>query len=149
MADNLKLLRFFFVLLAIFVLGRWALGFAGADYNATHQVFSVVILAVLSSAHHAFIVRRFLSGGVKRAVVVGATIGVVSQVLILLSTVVSYLGGMETFWNNPRALNVPEAIGLGQALQTRLIGLIVNTILNVIASLIGYAAAGAVPKGAR
>jgi hypothetical protein len=149
MADNLKLLRFFFVLLAIFVLGRWALGLAGASYDATHQVFSVVTLAVLSSAHHAFIVRRFLSGGFKRAATLGATIGVISQLLILASTLVSYLGGMETFWNHPRALNVTETIGLGQAMQARFVGLIVNTILNVIAASIGYAAAGAVPKGAR
>ena len=44
MAENLKLLRFYFVLLAIFTIGRWALSLGGAEYDKTHQIFSLVIL---------------------------------------------------------------------------------------------------------
>ena len=51
MAENLKLLRFYFVLLAIFTIGRWALSLAGADYAATHQVFSLVILTNHANMH--------------------------------------------------------------------------------------------------
>ena len=136
--SNMSLIRFYLALLALFTVGRWGLSLGGADYSATHQVFSIVILTILSSAYYGFVVRGFAGGGLKRAVTIGALLGVTSQVVILLSTAISYVAGMETFFNNPRALNVEEAIPLGQALGARAFGLVVNTVLNVIASLLGY-----------
>ena len=146
MAENLKLLRFYFVLLAIFTIGRWALSLAGADYAATHQIFSLVILTNLSAAYYAFITRRFLGGGIKRAITFGVTAAVVSQLVIMISTAVSYMAGMETFWNAPRALNQEAAVGLGQAMGIRVGGLVANSIVNAIVASIGYGIAAIVPK---
>jgi len=50
-SENLRLIRFYLVLLAVFTVGRWGLGFGGADYDATHQIFSIVILTNISSAY--------------------------------------------------------------------------------------------------
>ena len=136
--SNMRLIRFYLFLLAVFTIGRWGLSLGGAVYDATHQVFSIVILTILSSVYYAFVVRGFAGGGLKRAVTIGATLGAISQVVILLSTAVSYMAGMETFFNSPRALNVPEAISFGAAMGTRAIGLVANVILNVVAALIGF-----------
>jgi hypothetical protein len=146
MAENLKLLRFYFVLLAIFTIGRWALSLGGADYDKTHQIFSLVILTYLSALYYAFIVRRFLTGGIKRAITIGVTVALVSQSVILLSTVVSYMAGMDTFWNASRALQEEAAVGLGQAMVIRVQGMIGNTVVNAIIASIGYGIAAVVPK---
>jgi hypothetical protein len=146
MGDNLRLIRFYLVLLAIFTVGRWGLSLGGADYDATHQVFSIVILTNISSAYYALLTRGFVGGGLKRALVVGALLGLVSQVVIFLSTVVSYALGIDSFFNNPRALNVEEVIPFGQAMGVRVFGLVVNVITNVITAALGYAIAGVGPK---
>lgn len=146
MSENLTLMRFYFVLLAIFTIGRWGLSLAGADYAATHQIFSLVILTNVSVLYYAFITRRFLTGGIKRAITIGVTAAVVSQLVIMISTAVSYLAGMETFWNAPRALNLEEAAGFGQAMVIRVQGLIANSIVNSIVASLGYAIAAVVPK---
>ena len=146
MKQYLSLLRLYFVLLAIFTIGRWALSLAGYEYDATHQVFSLVILTYLSAAYYAFIIRRFLTGGVKRAMMVGVTVALVSQLVILLSTAISYMAGMDTFWNASRALNQEAAVGLGQAMGIRVQGLIANSIVNGIVAAIGYGIAAVAPK---
>ena len=146
MAENLKVLRFYFVLLAIFTIGRWALSLGGAEYAATHQVFSLVILTNISVLYYAFITRRFLTGGLKRAVILGVTAAFVPQLVILISTAVSYMAGMDTFWNAPTALNQEATVSLGQAMGIRVGGLVVNCIINAIVACIGYGIAAVVPK---
>ena len=148
MSENLKLIRFYLVLLAVFTIGRWGLSLGGADYNATHQVFSIVILTVISSAYYAYITRNFAGGGLKRALTLGALLGVISQVVILVSTALSYIMGMETFFNAARALNVEAAIPFGEAMGARAIGLVANVVLNVISAALGYAFAAVGPKNA-
>jgi hypothetical protein len=146
MSENLKLMRFFFVVLGIFTVGRWGLSLAGADYEKTHQIFSIVILTNISTLFYGFITRSFVGGGIKRALVLAASMAVVAQIVIFGSTVVSYLLGMETFFNNARALNAPEAIPLGQAVVGRSVGLVVNVVTNLITGALGYAIAGVVPR---
>jgi len=144
--ENLKAIRFYLVLLAIFTIGRWSLGLAGASYDATHQVFSIVILTIISSLYYGLLTRRFLGGGIVRAITLGALMGISSQIVIFVSTALSYLLGMDTFFNAPRALNVTEAIPFGQAMVARSITFVVNTILNVIAAAIGYSIAAVGPR---
>jgi len=75
-------------------------------------------------------------------------LAVASQTVIFLSTAVSYGLGMETFFNNPRALNVTAPIGVAEALGRRLVTFVVNCILNGIIGAIGFGIA-AVAKPAR
>ena len=147
MGENLRLIRFYLALLALFTVGRWGLSMGGAEYDATHQVFSIVILTNISAAYYAFLVRGFAGGGLKRALVIGALLGAISQVVIFGSTAISYMAGMETFFNNPRALNVEEAIPFGEAMGGRAITFVANVVTNTIAALLGYGIAAAVgPK---
>jgi len=146
MSENLRLIRFYLVLLAIFTLGRWGLSLGGADYNATHQVFSIVILTNISSAYYAFLTRGFVGGGLKRALVLGALLGAISQAVIFASTAVSYILGMDTFFNAPRALNVEQAIPFGQAMGARAITFVANVVTNLVTAALGYGIAAVGPK---
>lgn len=146
MSEHLKLLRFYFWLLALFTLGRWGLSLGGVEYAKAHQVFSLVTLSLIASAHHAAFARAFAGYNLKRAVVLGALVGLSTQVVIFISTALSYMFGLNTFFNTPAALNSPEPVAFGAALAARAGGLVVNTILNVIAALIGYAMGAALPR---
>jgi hypothetical protein len=146
MSENLRVIRFYLVLLAIFTVGRWGLSLGGAKYEDTHQVFSIVILTLISSAYYGLLTRGFVGGGLKRALAIGALLGAASQVVIFLSTAISYILGIDSFFNYPRALNVPEAIPFGQAMVARAITFVVNVVFNVIAAALGYAIAGVGPK---
>jgi len=146
MSENLKLLRFYFVLLLIFTIGRWGLSLGGVDYAAAHQVFSIVILTSLSAAYYAAFTRAFKGFGIGRGIQLAVIMAIVSQLVILLSTAVSYMAGLETFFNAPRALNVQEAVGFGQAMVIRVQGLVVNTIVGVVSASLGYAIGGVLPR---
>ena len=135
---NALLIRFYLALLALFTVGRWGLGLGGADYSVTHQVFSIVILTNLSTAYYGWVVRGFVGGGIKRALVIGATLGAISQVVIFLSTAISYMAGMETFFNHPTALNATEAVTFGDAMVARCITFVANIVTNVITAALGY-----------
>lgn len=146
MSEHFKLLRFYFWLLALFTIGRWGLSLGGVEYAKAHQVFSLVTLALIASAHHAAFARAFAGYNLKRAVVLGALVGVSTQVVIFVSTALSYMLGLNTFFNTPAALNSQEPMAFGAAMIARTGGLVVNTVLNVIAALIGYAMGGALPR---
>ena len=148
MSEYLKLLRFYFLLLALFTIGRWALGFAGVEYDKGHHVFSIVILSLIASAHHAAFARAFRGWGLRQALVLGALVGLSSQVVIWLSTALSYGTGLETFFNAPRALNVEQPVGFAQAMVGRSITLVANTVTNAIAGLIGWAMGAVLPRTA-
>jgi hypothetical protein len=142
MGKHLKLMSFYFWLLGLFTIGRWAISFSGMDYARATWFFSLVPLSLIASAHHAAFARGFKDYGVKDAAALGACIGLVTQVVIFVSTALSYMLGLSTLWNSAAALNAPDAVPFGQAMVARTFGLVVNTILNVIAALIGYAMGG-------
>jgi len=76
----------------------------------------------------------------------GVWIGLSSQLVILVSTAASYLLGLDTFFNTPRALNAAEPVAFGAAMAARAGGLVVNTIINAVAAAIGYALGAALPR---
>jgi hypothetical protein len=142
MGKHFKLMGAYFWLLGIFTVGRWALSFSGMDYLRATPIFSLVPLAVIASALHAAFARAFCGYRLKDAAALGATIGLVTQVVIFASTAISYALGLSTMWNAPAALNQPEAVAFGAAMGARTGGLVVNTILNAIVACIGYAMGG-------
>lgn len=148
MSENLKLMRFYFWLLAVFTIGRWGLSLGGVEYAKAHQVFSLVTLSLIASAHHAAFARAFLGYRLGRAAGLGAMIGLLTQLVIFVSTALSYMLGLETFWNAPAALNVTEPMPFGPAMLARAGGVVANTITNTIAALIGYAMGAALPRSA-
>lgn len=142
MARHLRLMGFYFWLLGLFTLGRWGLSLGGAEYAKTTHVFSLVTLALIASAHHAAFARAFEGYKIKDALVLGALIGLTSQVVVFASTLISYMLGITTFWNTPAALNQTADVPFAAAMMARTGGLVGNTLFNVIAAAIGYAMGG-------
>lgn len=146
MSQILKFLRFYFVLLAVFTIGRWSLGFKGVPYEKGHFIFSLVLLALVSSIEHAAFARGLLGWGFGRGLGVGIAIGLSTQIVIFLSTAISYLADIHSYFNYPTALNVKEAIPFGAAMLARSQTLVINSILNGIAAAIGWGMGGVLPR---
>lgn len=149
MSENLRLMRFYFWILGVFTIGRWGLSLGGADYTQTREVFSLVILSLIASAHHAAFARAFAGYRLGQAAGLGAMIGLVTQLVIFVSTALSYMLGLDTFFNTPLAIaRSTEPIAFGSAMAQRAVGLAINVVLNTIAALIGYAMGAALPRSA-
>lgn len=145
MRENLQQARLYFVLLALCSVGRWGMGFSGVEYERGHQVFSIVILTLLSCLYYPAFLRRSRGDGVMQGMTIGALFGLASQCVILLSTLLSYVLGLETYFNHPRALNVDAAIGLGPAMGIRLFGLVANTFSCALVGALGWALGAFLP----
>jgi hypothetical protein len=144
--DYTRLARPFFVVLAIVTAGRWLQGTVfGVPYEKGTHVFSIVTLCLFASLFSAVFTRAWLGWRLARAAGFAVFMAVVAQVVILLSTVVSYTLGVPSYFSHPTALNQPEAVGLAQALGIRAGGLVVNSILNGIAGALGWALGGLLP----
>jgi hypothetical protein len=138
--------RLFFVLLAIVATGRWLMGTFDVPYAKGHHVFSIVILTIYASLLYGAFTRRWRDYRLIQAALLGVVMGLAAQVLILLLTVVSYALGLDTYYNNPTALNAAEALPFGKALGVRFGGLIGNSIGAGIVAALGWALGGLVPK---
>jgi hypothetical protein len=141
--------RFAIIFIGILVIGRLVLGATGVPYARGTNVFSIVTFSLFAS---------LLFGGFSRAVwgfrpgqamMLGVAIGLSGQILIFLATLLSYLAGVDTYFNNPVAITGSEGtVTLGQALVARLIGIAVNPILCSIAALIGWSLGRLIPERA-
>jgi hypothetical protein len=65
--------------------------------------------------------------------------------VIVLLTALSYMLGMDTYFNNPIALNAEGPMAFGAAMGRRAGGLVVNTVLAGIAAALGWFVGGALP----
>jgi hypothetical protein len=141
-----RVARPYLVLLAIFAIARWLMGTAfEVPYDKGTGLFSIVTLTIMASLFSTGYTRRWLRWGLGRAALFAMFLAVASQVVILVSTALSYGLGLATYFNHPTALNQPEAIGAGRALGLRVVGLVVNTFLNGIAGALGWALGGLLP----
>jgi hypothetical protein len=144
-AQILKLMRFYFVLLAIFTIGRWGMSLGGVPYEKGTHVFSLVMLTLLAVVHHAAFARALLGWRIGKVLKLGASIAFAAQLVILVSTLVSY-AGLPSYFNHPLALNQEGAVPLATAIVVRLQGLVFNTIGGAIAAALGYLMGGALPR---
>ena len=148
MSEYLRFARLAILLLALFLIGRLIVGARGVPYETGTGIFSMVTLSWILSFVFAAFSRPLRGYGLKQAVLLGVTIVLSAQILIFAATVLSYLVGAETYFNHPTALNVPEPVGLVQALPIRLFGLVVNTIVGSIWAILGWLAGNLLPKPA-
>ena len=146
--EYVRLARPFLVLLAIFAIGRWVMGVRGIDYTKGHHVFSLVTLTLIGAGFYAAFARRWLGYPIMRSVGLGMTLGFCAQLVILVLTAVSYLLGMDTYFNHPTALNQEGRIAFGVAMAGRTGGLVVNVFLAGIAAALGWFLGGVLPEGA-
>jgi hypothetical protein len=143
--ENLRVARFYFILLALFTLGRWAQSLGNVEYARGHHVFSIVTLTILSSVYFAAFCRRWRGYTLVQAVMLGMTLGLTAQVVIFLSTVLSYVLGMHTFFNHPAALNAAGDLPMSEALVRRLEGLVAGPISNALVAILGWVMGAALP----
>jgi hypothetical protein len=145
MREYLRLSRPFLVLLLVFAVGRWVVGALGTPYERGHHIFSLVTLTWMAVAFYGAFTRRWRGFTVGRAVLLGATLGLMAQLVIVLATVLSYGLGLETYFNHPTALNVTERIPFGQAFGRRLGGLVFNSLSSGILGALGWFLGGILP----
>jgi hypothetical protein len=136
----------YFVLLAIFTVGRWVTGVRGVPYDRGRDWFSIVIMTALSCLLYAAFTRRWLGYKLFPAVGLAMTLGFVSQVVIFTATALSYALGIDTYFSHPTALNVAAPIPFGEAMARRASGLVGNTISSGIIGGLGWALGGLLPE---
>jgi hypothetical protein len=147
MSQHLRVARLYLLLLGIFTVARWLQGVFGAPYEKAHHIFSIVILTALSALYYGAFTRRWRGYHLSQAMVLGALLGLISQVVIFAATLLSYALGLHTFFNHPTALNLDHPIPFGpEVLVIRFRGLIANSILSGIIGGLGWALGGVLPK---
>jgi hypothetical protein len=118
--------KFAIVWMVVLFLGRIILGARGVPYEQGTHIFSMVTFSYIAALFYGAFSRRLWGLKAPQAMLTGAAIALSGQVLIFLATVFSYVAGVDTYFNHPTALNVPEAIPLTQALGARGLGLVIN-----------------------
>jgi hypothetical protein len=145
MKEYLRVARLYMVVLAIFTVGRLAMGVRGVPYERGHHVFSLVTMSLITSALYGGFCRQWRGYGVAKAMGLGLTIGVLGQTVILVATVLSYALHADTYFVNPRALNSPVPLSFWAALLSRVGGLVINSAMNGLAAAIGWVMGVALP----
>jgi hypothetical protein len=160
MGESLRLARAYFVLLAIFAVARFLQGPLGVPYGRGHHVFSIVTLTLLSCVYYGVFVRRWRGYRLMQSIALAFLMGVISQLVILLLTVLSYALSLDTYFTSPVALNVrpllesdlvsqaslEQPVAFQDALLNRVQGVIGNSIFSGIAGAIGWTIGGILPE---
>jgi hypothetical protein len=148
MAQTLRVARLYFVLLAVVVVGRLLMGAFGVPYEKGTNVFSIVVLTVFACLFYGAFCRRFCDYRLIQAALLGVTMALGGQLLILLITIVAYAAGAQTYFNHPTALGADPGtvVSFGRALAVRLGGLVGNSILGGIVAVLGWALGGFLPE---
>jgi hypothetical protein len=147
MAQHLRLARLFWLLLAIFTIGRLLM--TRVPYDKGHHVFSLVTLTIFAAIFYGAFTRRWLNYRVLQAMTLGAVLAFGAQVVIVIATAASYSLGVDTYFTNPRALlgvnAPPDPVPFAQAMLARAGGLFANTISAAIIGALGWVMGGLLP----
>jgi hypothetical protein len=119
-------------------------------YEKGTHIFSIVTLTLFAAIFYGAFCRRWRRYRLAQAALLGVTFGVISQIVIILSTVASYSFGIDTYFNHPMALKGQPAGGAAisfvEALGLRAGGLVANIILNAIAGALGWVMGALLPE---
>jgi hypothetical protein len=140
----------YFVALGIVTVGRWVQGTAfRVPYEQGTHVFSIVTLTLFASLFSAIFLRRWPGYRLGRAAGFAMFMAIASQLVIWLSTIVSYALDVPSYFSHPMALSrQPEPVSFLAAMGFRAGGLVVNAILNGIAGALGWALGALLPPKA-
>lgn len=145
----LRYLRLPFVLLTIWALGRFVIGFFAEFSPRTNATFSVVVMTLITSLYFGAMSKSVGGLDWKGTALAGAAIGVWAQLLIIVFTVVSMAGGFNSYFVHWDALNVEQGteITWGLAVGARVPGLFINAIISTLEACVGRLLfAGFAPK---
>lgn len=121
----LRFIRLPMLMILIFAIGRFYLGASGAAYTPRNNaIFSTVMLTIATLVYWGALSKRVGKFGWKGTLAIGVALGLWNQILIFLFTAISYMAGIETYYNNWDNLNIPEGttMPMGEALLTRRLG---------------------------
>jgi|SRR5438477_9182044 len=152
MKEYLSVARLYMIVLAIFTIGRLAVGFRGVPYEKGHAIFSLVTMSLMAATFHGAFCRRWRGYTVTQAMGLGATIAVLAQAVILVITVLSYALHLDTYFVNPRAILGPSGagpVGFGVALGSRVGGAVVNVAMCAVAAALGWIMGVTLPEPGR
>jgi hypothetical protein len=138
----LRFVRLPLVLLVVWTIARFAVSLTGIPYSPRgNAMFSIVGLTVICSLIYGAMSNRVGNFSWLGTVLIGLVIGLFSQILIFLATLISYAANLDTYFRHWDALNIPEGttIPMGTALATRAGGLLAGPIMAIIVTLIGRA----------
>lgn len=139
-----------FVLITLYAALRFIIGVSGFPYAPRgNAMFSVVGVTVISCVYFGALSGRIGGFGWGGTALVGLSLGLFSQVLIFLATVISYVGGFDTsYFIHWDALNVPEGttVPMSSAIMARASGLVINSIITTVVALIGRALGALAPQ---
>lgn len=111
MAQYLRLARPYFLLLALFTIGRWLMGTAFKQpYDRGNPVFSLITLTALSAVYYGAFCRRWRGFSAWQAAIMGFVMGLASQIVIFLATVLSYVLDINTYFNHPIAMKDRKSV---------------------------------------
>jgi hypothetical protein len=151
LGEYARLARPYFVMLGIVTLGRWLQGTVfGVPYEQGTHIFSIVTLTLFASIVSTVFLRPWLGWRLPKAAGFAMFTAAISQVVIWLSTIISYGLDVSSYFNHPMALNrQPDPIAFLPAMGFRAVGLVVNVLLNGIAGALGWALGGLLPRPGR
>jgi hypothetical protein len=109
-----------------------------------NAMFSILGLTIICCLIYGALSNRVGNFSWVGTILIGVVLGLFSQVLIFLATLISYAAGIDTYFRHWDALNIPEGTTatMAQALTTRAGGFIAGPILGTITALIGRAVFG-------
>jgi len=147
-----RFVRLPLVLLVVWTIARFSLGLAGMPYAPRgNAMFSVLGLTIISCLYYGALSKRVGALDWKGTLLVGITIGLFGQILIFLATLISYLGGLQTYFVHWDSLNAPEGtvVPMARGMMTRLGGLVIgSTVLPLISAFVGRALSTLAPASA-
>jgi hypothetical protein len=142
---RLPILLFVFFFVAKLIMGAVA-GVNTSTYRESNQFFSMVILQVHVGLLWGAVGRRYRGYAIGGSVLAVLLAVFASQILIFTGTAVSYLAGLNTFFNFGEALNQPgHEVPFAAAMVARTVTLIANCIAGMIFGGIGWLLGGLLP----
>jgi hypothetical protein len=138
----LRFVRMPLVLLVVWAALRFIIGLRGVPYAPRgNAMFSVLGMAIISCLYFGAMSRRVGNFNWAGTVLVGAIIGLWTQILIFTATLISFAANLNTYFIHWDALNIPEGTHatMAQGMTTRAVGLIAGTIVGIVMALIGRA----------
>ncbi|MGH7597832.1 MAG: hypothetical protein ACREOI_15900 [bacterium] len=144
-----RFIRLPILLIVIWAIGRFSMGLFGVPYTPrSNATFSLVVLTLITSLYYGALSKSVGNFSWLGTAMVGGAIGFVAQIFIFVATIVSLVGGLDTYFVNWDAINVPEgtAVTMSNALPARASGLVINMLLAAAEACIGRLLAGLAPK---
>ena len=147
MKERIGFIRLALLLVGLFFVGKLIVGAAGGSYALGTRLFAMVPLTVQLCLIWGAMTRAFRGKGIGEAVMTGASIALFAQILIFSATVFSYLLGASTHFNDPMAIvGEDRPVALGEAIGARGAGVLINTVVGIVAGSIGWALGTLLPS---